>query len=205
MLSFIFKSLIFLSATLKNVDFGRMAEILVQRAGSPDEFTRLTSITWVRLNVPSVFGNYLSFNFVFFINWSFWNRLTKRLLLVMNWLFCQFFVDDWIFMLDLLNYADKWICKTCWRPTCSLLCWYLRCHITLDIRQRGQDKSGITCCFVCYQLLHFGLDTSSFLCPYVLRLQVTPIKSFVQFMLLWQRALTSEICSPFQWGAFLAT
>ncbi|KAG6530772.1 hypothetical protein ZIOFF_004530 [Zingiber officinale] len=30
-----------------NVDYGRMAEILVQRAGSPDEFTRLTAITWV--------------------------------------------------------------------------------------------------------------------------------------------------------------
>lgn len=30
-----------------NVDFGRMAEILVQRAGSPDEFTRLTSIVWI--------------------------------------------------------------------------------------------------------------------------------------------------------------
>ena len=32
---------------LKSVDYGRMAEILVQRAGSPDEFTRLTAITWV--------------------------------------------------------------------------------------------------------------------------------------------------------------
>jgi vacuole morphology and inheritance protein 14 len=30
-----------------SVDYGRMAEILVQRASSPDEFTRLTSITWV--------------------------------------------------------------------------------------------------------------------------------------------------------------
>ncbi|KAK8958871.1 hypothetical protein KSP40_PGU002948 [Platanthera guangdongensis] len=30
-----------------NVDFGRMAEILVRRAASPDEFTRLTSITWI--------------------------------------------------------------------------------------------------------------------------------------------------------------
>ncbi|ONK75321.1 uncharacterized protein A4U43_C03F15630 [Asparagus officinalis] len=30
-----------------NVDYGRMAEILVQRAGSPDAFTRLTSITWI--------------------------------------------------------------------------------------------------------------------------------------------------------------
>ncbi|XP_020277156.1 protein VAC14 homolog isoform X1 [Asparagus officinalis] len=30
-----------------NVDFGRMAEILVHRASSPDEFTRLTSITWI--------------------------------------------------------------------------------------------------------------------------------------------------------------
>lgn len=36
---------------LKNVDYGRMAEILVQRAGSPDEFTRLTAITWVKANV----------------------------------------------------------------------------------------------------------------------------------------------------------
>ena len=33
----------------KNVDYGRMAEILVRRAGSTDEFTRLTSITWVIL------------------------------------------------------------------------------------------------------------------------------------------------------------
>ncbi|KAG0465729.1 hypothetical protein HPP92_019893 [Vanilla planifolia] len=30
-----------------NVDYGRMAEILVQRAASPDEFTRLTAITWI--------------------------------------------------------------------------------------------------------------------------------------------------------------
>lgn len=30
-----------------NVDYGRMAEILVQRAASPDEFTRLTSLTWI--------------------------------------------------------------------------------------------------------------------------------------------------------------
>ena len=32
---------------LKSVDYGRMAEILVQRAASHDEFTRLTAITWV--------------------------------------------------------------------------------------------------------------------------------------------------------------
>ncbi|RVW89305.1 Protein VAC14-like [Vitis vinifera] len=30
-----------------SVDYGRMAEILVQRAASPDEFTRLTAITWI--------------------------------------------------------------------------------------------------------------------------------------------------------------
>lgn len=30
-----------------SVDYGRMAEILVQRAGSADEFTRLTAITWI--------------------------------------------------------------------------------------------------------------------------------------------------------------
>ncbi|KAK4544148.1 hypothetical protein RGQ29_033017 [Quercus rubra] len=30
-----------------SVDYGRMAEILVQRAGSVDEFTRLTAITWI--------------------------------------------------------------------------------------------------------------------------------------------------------------
>ncbi|GFZ21287.1 ARM repeat superfamily protein [Actinidia rufa] len=30
-----------------SVDYGRMAEILVQRAPSPDEFTRLTAITWI--------------------------------------------------------------------------------------------------------------------------------------------------------------
>ncbi|XP_019432672.1 PREDICTED: protein VAC14 homolog isoform X2 [Lupinus angustifolius] len=30
-----------------SVDYGRMAEILVQRAGAPDEFTRLTAITWI--------------------------------------------------------------------------------------------------------------------------------------------------------------
>ncbi|WVZ08089.1 hypothetical protein V8G54_021435 [Vigna mungo] len=30
-----------------SVDYGQMAEILVQRAGSPDEFTRLTAITWI--------------------------------------------------------------------------------------------------------------------------------------------------------------
>ncbi|KAI3825149.1 hypothetical protein L1987_06625 [Smallanthus sonchifolius] len=32
---------------LKSVDYGRMAEILVQRAASPDEFTRWTAITWI--------------------------------------------------------------------------------------------------------------------------------------------------------------
>ncbi|KAG5047205.1 hypothetical protein JHK86_016611 [Glycine max] len=30
-----------------SVDYGHMAEILEQRAGSPDEFTRLTAITWI--------------------------------------------------------------------------------------------------------------------------------------------------------------
>ncbi|CAK8579634.1 unnamed protein product [Lathyrus sativus] len=30
-----------------SVDYGRMAEILVQRASSPDEFTRLTALTWI--------------------------------------------------------------------------------------------------------------------------------------------------------------
>uniref|UniRef100_A0A7N0ZTN5 Vacuolar protein 14 C-terminal Fig4-binding domain-containing protein n=1 Tax=Kalanchoe fedtschenkoi TaxID=63787 RepID=A0A7N0ZTN5_KALFE len=30
-----------------SVDYSRMAEILVQRASSPDEFTRLTAITWI--------------------------------------------------------------------------------------------------------------------------------------------------------------
>ncbi|KAJ0435805.1 putative vacuole morphology and inheritance protein [Helianthus annuus] len=39
---------------LKSVDYGRMAEILVQRASSPDEFTRWTAITWVT---------------IFFFNW----------------------------------------------------------------------------------------------------------------------------------------
>jgi hypothetical protein len=37
----------------QSVDYGRMVEILVQRAASADEFTRLTSITWVSL--PSFF------------------------------------------------------------------------------------------------------------------------------------------------------
>lgn len=44
-LSFIFTCTF---ADLKNVDYGRMAEILVRRAASHDEFTRLTAITWVR-------------------------------------------------------------------------------------------------------------------------------------------------------------
>ncbi|XP_031121828.1 protein VAC14 homolog isoform X3 [Ipomoea triloba] len=30
-----------------SVDYGRMAEILVQRAAAPDEFTRLTAVTWI--------------------------------------------------------------------------------------------------------------------------------------------------------------
>ncbi|KAJ0716314.1 putative vacuole morphology and inheritance protein [Helianthus annuus] len=30
-----------------SVDYGRMAEILVQRAAAPDEFTRWTEITWI--------------------------------------------------------------------------------------------------------------------------------------------------------------
>ncbi|XP_071704752.1 protein VAC14 homolog [Rutidosis leptorrhynchoides] len=30
-----------------SVDYGRMAEILVQRAASPDEFTRWTAVTWI--------------------------------------------------------------------------------------------------------------------------------------------------------------
>lgn len=34
---------------LKTSDFGRMAKVLVQRAGSPDDYTRLTSFTWVIL------------------------------------------------------------------------------------------------------------------------------------------------------------
>jgi vacuole morphology and inheritance protein 14 len=30
-----------------SVDYRRMTEILVQRASAPDEFTRLTAVTWV--------------------------------------------------------------------------------------------------------------------------------------------------------------
>ncbi|KAL8215044.1 hypothetical protein R6Q57_004493 [Mikania cordata] len=39
----------FLDAVLlvKSVDYGRMTEILVQRASSSDEFTRWTAITWM--------------------------------------------------------------------------------------------------------------------------------------------------------------
>jgi hypothetical protein len=44
------------SSNEKNVDYGRMAEILVWRAGSTDEFTRLTSITWVILVLPLMFS-----------------------------------------------------------------------------------------------------------------------------------------------------
>ena len=54
--------LMILLALSKSVDYGRMAEILVQRAGSPDEFTRQTAITWVRFwrIMPTlVFKDYL--------------------------------------------------------------------------------------------------------------------------------------------------
>ncbi|KAI7993624.1 hypothetical protein LOK49_LG11G00636 [Camellia lanceoleosa] len=37
----------FLPIFLMSVDYGRMTEIVVQRAASPDEFTRLTAITWI--------------------------------------------------------------------------------------------------------------------------------------------------------------
>ncbi|WMV29369.1 hypothetical protein MTR67_022754 [Solanum verrucosum] len=44
----ILSKLIFKGSTaFQSVDYGRMAEILVQRAGSQDEFTRLTAITWI--------------------------------------------------------------------------------------------------------------------------------------------------------------
>lgn len=45
----IFNFEVVLSTAFQSVDYGRMAEILVQRAGSQDEFTRLTAITWVRM------------------------------------------------------------------------------------------------------------------------------------------------------------
>lgn len=35
-----------------SVDYRRMTEILVQRASAPDEFMRLTAVTWVRPRVP---------------------------------------------------------------------------------------------------------------------------------------------------------
>ena len=31
----------------QSVEYGKMAEILVQRAGSSEEFTRLTALTWI--------------------------------------------------------------------------------------------------------------------------------------------------------------
>ncbi|MFS7995359.1 putative vacuole morphology and inheritance protein [Helianthus anomalus] len=40
---------------LKSVDYGRMAEILVQRAAAPDEFTLWTTITWVSLKISYQF------------------------------------------------------------------------------------------------------------------------------------------------------
>ncbi|KAL0761237.1 hypothetical protein Bca101_077387 [Brassica carinata] len=39
-----------------SVDYGRMAEILVQRASSPDEFTRLTAITWLVRYYADILG-----------------------------------------------------------------------------------------------------------------------------------------------------
>lgn len=39
----------YILACLQSVDYGRMAEILVQRASTQDPFTRQTAITWVRL------------------------------------------------------------------------------------------------------------------------------------------------------------
>ena len=46
---------------LKSVDYGRMAEILVQRAASADEFTRLTAVTWVsRTAIQKVFLLFLT-------------------------------------------------------------------------------------------------------------------------------------------------
>ncbi|KAK9063662.1 hypothetical protein SSX86_017533 [Deinandra increscens subsp. villosa] len=46
-LSFIYKFLTLAVLLMKSVDYGRMAEILVLRASSPDEFTRWTAITWI--------------------------------------------------------------------------------------------------------------------------------------------------------------
>jgi hypothetical protein len=39
----------------QSVDYGKMAEILVHRAASADEFTRLTSFTWVFYALVSQF------------------------------------------------------------------------------------------------------------------------------------------------------
>ncbi|KAL0737411.1 hypothetical protein Bca4012_013621 [Brassica carinata] len=39
-----------------SVDYGRMAEILVQRASSPDEFTRLTAIAWLVRYYADILG-----------------------------------------------------------------------------------------------------------------------------------------------------
>lgn len=52
------------SVTLKSVDHGRMAEILVQRTASPDELTQLTAITWVRSRLNGVWKFLVSYYIV---------------------------------------------------------------------------------------------------------------------------------------------
>lgn len=77
---------------LKSVDYGRMAEILVQRAAATDEFTKLTAITWV--------GTLMH------VNSS------------IQFLLCFISLKS---ISTLYSSADKWVCKAWWRSACSSL------------------------------------------------------------------------------------
>lgn len=87
----------------KSVDYGRMAEILVQRAGSQDEFTRLTAITWVSMLIRMLLVHHLILlcidRYSSLCCDGFWCKQYARVLtcqICLNRLFCAMQINEFV-------------------------------------------------------------------------------------------------------------
>lgn len=97
----------------QSVDYGRMAEILVLRAGAHDAFTRLTSITWVR----------------FFHSFTLEIRFAKlKFRFSHQRAFCC---------------VDQWVCEAGRWSACAVLLWYPWSRASCYFWRGRKDTGGM--------------------------------------------------------------
>lgn len=109
----------------QSVDYGKMAEILVQRAAAPDEFTRLTSFTWVGCRTSTIYfiSTFLIYH-CFCLSWVF--HFVQIFTLHKCKLYCLSYFP-------VSGVAGEWICEAGRWATGALLCWHTRGSITCHL------------------------------------------------------------------------